>query len=305
MAVGGLLALGLASALALLPQTGALPPGHPLTNNPLSRLVYNTYSFFYWLPRNNLPYDHPWALFRNNSIQFVQWYQLPHNLPPYRFLEAGQPEDFFCWGLPGNTLPLGNWDPWGLQLVSPRVVRRYRESELKHGRLAMLAAVALPVQELWHPLHPEIGGLAVTHMQQLRESSLGDSVLGGLFPQTLADAGPPLDYLLVLVSLAACEVFALQRHWTRWRRDEFRHQFEHNIGVGNLQAWYENGDYGFDPLRLRGKDSAEARRMQERELNHCRLAMVAFVGMLGQEYLTGLPVWQALLQWLGLSDPST
>ena len=33
--------------------------------------------------------------------------------------------------MPGNTLPLGNWDPWGLHQVSPEIVRRYRESEIK------------------------------------------------------------------------------------------------------------------------------------------------------------------------------
>lgn len=288
--------LGTAALVAALPGAEALSPNNPLVNNPLTRLVYNTYSFFYWLPRRNLPYDHPWALFRNNSIQFVQWYQVPHNLPPYRYLDSGFPDDFFCWGLPGNTLPLGNWDPWGLQQVSPRVVRRYRESELKHGRLAMLAAVAMPVQEQWHPLHPEIGGLAVTHMSQLREASLQNSLVGPLLSS--ADLALPLDYCLVLLALSGFDLFALRRHWTRWRRDEFWHQFDHNIGVGNLQAWYENGDYGFDPLNLRSKDPTEARLMQERELNHCRLAMVAFVGMLGQEYLTGLSVQQALVLWL-------
>merc|ERR1712227_659896 len=29
---------------------------------------------------------------------------------------------------------------------------RYREAELKHGRLAMLAAVAWPLQEIFHPI---------------------------------------------------------------------------------------------------------------------------------------------------------
>ena len=38
--------------------------------------------------------------------------------------------------------------------------------------------------------------------------------------------------------------------------------------------------------------------MQEKELNHCRLAMVAFVGILVQEYVTGLPANVALMQYL-------
>ena len=149
-----------------------LNSNNPLLNNPLSRLVSNAYSFFYWLPRKNLPYDHPWALFRNNSAEWVRWYQFPHNLPPYRFLDSGYPDDFFCWGLPGNTLPLGNWDPWGMQQVNRKVVRKYRESELKHGRLAMLATVSCALQESLpyeYKLYPPIGGLAITHMQQLAD----------------------------------------------------------------------------------------------------------------------------------------
>lgn len=208
----------------LIPISALLSPGNPnpfapLLNNPLVRIVSNTYSFFYWLPRRNLPYDAPWTLFRNNSAQFIQWYQIPHNLPPYRYLDEGYPDDFFCWGLPGNTLPLGNWDPWGMQQVSPKVVRKYRESELKHGRLAMLGSTGFLVQESFHPLHPEIGGLAITHMQQLAELPIDRSlfaVLGPLLPRV--DSAVSLEYLLLLLALASFEAAALRRNWTRWVR---------------------------------------------------------------------------------------
>ena len=43
----------------------------------------------------------------------------------------------------------------------------------------------------------------------------------------------------------------------------------------------------------------DKRDMQARELNNGRLAMIAVIGMLGQEYLTGLPVLEAWRQWLG------
>ena len=148
---------------------------------PVYRSVAALYSFFYWFPRKNLPYDHPWVLFKNSTTEFFQWYQLPHNLPPYRYLGEDHPEDFFCWGLPGNTLPLGDWDPAGLQQVTPKVVKKYRESELKHGRIAMLACVGFITQENFHPLHEHIGGLAITHMQQLR-----DQLDGGLVLRTAA-----------------------------------------------------------------------------------------------------------------------
>lgn len=152
-----------------------------INNVPVYRSVAALYSFFYWFPRKNLPYDHPWVLFKNSTTEFFQWYQLPHNLPPYRYLGEDHPEDFFCWGLPGNTLPLGDWDPAGLQQVTPKVVKKYRESELKHGRIAMLACVGFITQENFHPLHENIGGLAITHMQQLR-----DQLDGGIVIRTAA-----------------------------------------------------------------------------------------------------------------------
>lgn len=110
------------------------------SNNAVANVFKNTYSFFYWLPRRNIPFDTPWKLFGthslhtlgtscalnahaifplqlthgvlvtflviagNSSSEWIAWYQLPHNLPPYIYLSEGQePSDFFCWGLPGET----------------------------------------------------------------------------------------------------------------------------------------------------------------------------------------------------------
>ena len=47
------------------------------------------------------------------------------------------------------------------------MVRKYRESEIKHGRLAMVSALGIIVQEQFHPMHNEVGGLAITHMNHL------------------------------------------------------------------------------------------------------------------------------------------
>merc|ERR1712164_81867 len=47
------------------------------------------------------------------------------------------------------------------------------------------------------------------------------------------------------------------------------------------------GDLGFDPLGFKPEDPAEFRLMQEKELSHCRLAMIAAVGFLAQEGVTG------------------
>lgn len=58
---------------------------------------------------------------------------------------------------------------------------------------------------------------------------------------------------------------------------------------------YFNGDYGFDPLGLKPTDENEYNEFIAAELNHGRLAMIAFLGMLAQEYSTGLPITAPLV----------
>lgn len=41
--------------------------GYALSNNPIANVFKNTYSFFYWLPRKNIPFDTPWKLFGQSS----------------------------------------------------------------------------------------------------------------------------------------------------------------------------------------------------------------------------------------------
>ena len=217
--------------------------GSALTKNPLTLAIVATYSFFWNFPRRNLPYERPWEIFKNDTVQLISWYQFPHNLPPYRLVgeeEFGYPEDFFCFGLPGNTLPLGNWDPFYLQNTSPKVLRKYRESELKHGRLAMLATLGMLVQESYHPFRPNVGGLAITHMEQILHTPANEGMFKGLY-DLFASAGielnadVPLDYIAIILFLTSIEYSALLRNWGRWRNNEYRHQFEGNIGVGNLK----------------------------------------------------------------------
>ena len=50
-----------------------------------------------------------------------------------------------------------------------------------------------------------------------------------------------------------------------------------------LKPNYYPGDLGFDPLGLAPTDPAEVRLMQERELLHGRLGMIAAGGFLAQE----------------------
>ena len=82
--------------------------------------------------------------------------------------EIDMPDDFDpneeSW-VDANFVADYGWDPLGLSRVDltptrvlgeqrpfPFVLRDYREAELRHGRLAMLAAIAWPVQELLSPV---------------------------------------------------------------------------------------------------------------------------------------------------------
>merc|ERR1711966_349385 len=78
----------------------------------------------------------------------------------------------FAYGLPGNFNALGgaelNFDPAGfLEGKSQLEVNRYRECELTHGRVSMLAAAGFLVQEKFHPLFSGDGGPAIDQIPQL------------------------------------------------------------------------------------------------------------------------------------------
>ena len=61
--------------------------------------------------------------------------------------------EFDVRSLAGVSAPLGFWDPLGLsEGRSEGTVRFWREVEVKHSRVAMLAVVGFPIAEQWHPL---------------------------------------------------------------------------------------------------------------------------------------------------------
>ena len=56
--------------------------------------------------------------------------------------------------LVGSSAPLGFFDPLGFSKgASPATLAKYRESELKHGRTAMLAVLGWLTQERFHPFY--------------------------------------------------------------------------------------------------------------------------------------------------------
>jgi len=166
------------------------------------------------------------------------------------------------------------FDPLGLA-TSEAKLKTYREAEIKHGRLAMLAALGWPLsEELQGPLSKALGmpdllvsgcDPASTTAQCTEILSRAPSVLnGGL--QNIS----PLYWASVILFSGAVEAYG-QKIAKRPN--------------------YLPGDLGFDPLNLyQSKDAAGKLDIQLKELNNGRLAMIAITGYAFNEAATKISV---------------
>merc|ERR1719331_2495712 len=165
----------------------------------------------------------------------------------------------FAKTLPGITGPLDFFDPAGFcsqEGVTEGKIRFYREVELKHCRVAMLAAFGFPLAEQFHPLWG--GNVDV--------------------PSYIAFQETPLQQFwpTVVFAIAIAEVFSV-----------FTFQNPAGSQPWSISLDHEPGDLGFDPLGLKPADATELKEMQTKELNNGRLAMIAMAGMVAQEMVTG------------------
>jgi hypothetical protein len=120
-----------------------------------------------------------------------------------------------------------------------------RWSEIKHGRICMLAIVGILVQQ---------AGIHLPGEQFTNTDIFGavDSVGFGANMQIFAGIG-------------AVEIATFNKHY----------------GEG------EPGDLGFDGGQLKGASADKIALRKEQEIVHCRLAMIAFLGAMGQTLLFG------------------
>ena len=163
--------------------------------------------------------------------------------------------------LPGKG-PWGYFDPIGITPECQREALLWREAEIMHGRVAMVAALGFFVQEaLFHPLIPDVpDNLAINQLK---------------------DTPMPLAVLLV-GSIFFTEITRARKGWVE---PDFSSRTAQANTVRVLREGYEPGDLGFDPLKMKSEE------MQEKELNNGRLAMIAAAGFVGQELATGAPVF--------------
>lgn len=158
------------------------------------------------------------------------------------------------------------FDPLGLSESND--LYTMMESELRHGRLAMLAVIGWPLSELFAPnwlLHGP--------------NNLAPSVLNGFDPLTfIATAG-------------IFGAFGYFEYKTSLRRvDDKTIGKKHAEDMKNVWKYGVPGDYNFDPLNLYSAfgDTANGRKaMRELEVAHGRSAMLGITGFAAWEALTG------------------
>lgn len=161
----------------------------------------------------------------------------------------------------GASLPFGYFDPLGLAPSTESGFKKFRESELKHGRVAMIAVLGVLVAESGLTFFGnEIDGPAILQYQQ-------------------AEAVFNAWSLNVIGFTLAVEGYNIVKGW------EAPGQYEGP--VAGLKPGYENGNLGFDPLGLKPTNAADLKAVQTKELNNGRLAMIAIAGIVAQELVTG------------------
>merc|ERR1711937_294897 len=170
--------------------------------------------------------------------------------------------------LPGVLPPMGFFDPLGFcsaDDITEGKIKFYREVELKHGRVGMLAALGFVVGENFHPLFG--GDIDVPSYLAFQETPL----------QTFWPA--------VVFTIAIPEIFSVFSFETPALFAGG--PLGQKAGdVWSIKSDHECGDLGFDPLGLKPTDPAELKELQTKELNNGRLAMIATAGMIVQELVT-------------------
>mmetsp|Transcript_28598 Transcript_28598/g.63428 ORF Transcript_28598/g.63428 Transcript_28598/m.63428 type:complete len:219 (-) Transcript_28598:62-718(-) len=165
-------------------------------------------------------------------------------------------------GLVGDIFPTGFFDPLGLADGKDEVtLRKYRDAELKHGRVCMLAAVGMLTQELLvNPLG--IDGPSIRHLD----------ILDTEFPE--------FGELFVLLC-------AFIEGWTIVNKWEPRSETKGLKRAAQLRSDVEPGDLDWDPLGWYPTDPEEQAIIRTKELQNGRLAMLAVAGIVAQELTDG------------------
>lgn len=168
------------------------------------------------------------------------------------------------------------FDPLGLGTDETFVP--FREAEIKHGRLAMLAAVAWPLQEIFHPILVDLAkasGFGGTKDILLKTAGKSPSLLNGGLDQW---------EIVPTLALAVFMASVLERKNVLAREAE-------GLKFNEYSKVELPGDLKFDPLRItRSLGYDEKVQFLEKELLNGRLAMIAVTCYVIEEAVFQVPV---------------
>jgi hypothetical protein len=174
----------------------------------------------------------------------------------------------------GVTAPFPDvFDPANLlETASVADVRRWREAELTHGRVSMLAALGFVIGEqledfpAFMNFDGNITGPAINQFQQVQQG----------FWEPL------------LIVIGICESYRVSLAWAT----------PTGTGFNSLKPDYEMGNLSFDPLGLASKDPEELKVQRTKELNNGRLAMIAIAGFVTQEFVNNTEIFEHLFRYI-------
>lgn len=160
------------------------------------------------------------------------------------------------------SIILGNkgFDPLNCS-TNINTLKKYREAETKHGRLAMLASVGWPLTEIYHPYLSKMYNMP----NLLSDNGKVPSILnGGL------DKINPVFFMAVIIFASALEFPYINK---KYDKDSI------------------TGDLGFDPLKLyKDRDVVSKVKLELKELNNGRIAMLAITYFAFNEFITNTPI---------------
>lgn len=153
------------------------------------------------------------------------------------------------------------FDPFGFSKTKDELMN-YREAEVKHARLAMLAAAGWPLSELFDKKIAATLNLDAVLDAGDRAPSILNGGLGKI---------SPIYWVACIGVAAAIDLYGVRQQSL------------------NDQS-YIPGDLGFDPLGVYPKDEEGKRRMQLAEIKNGRLAMIAITAFAVQEFVSKVGV---------------
>uniref|UniRef100_A0A6C0CMX1 Uncharacterized protein n=1 Tax=viral metagenome TaxID=1070528 RepID=A0A6C0CMX1_9ZZZZ len=204
----------------------------------------------------------------NRKITIRQYSKIPPRFSPPKKIQ------WFPFGnynapemLDGSLAGDVGFDPLGYS-SSKKTLYWMREAEVKHARLAMLAAVGWPLSELLHKNIAELFQMDSILASGDRAPSIINGGLSSVYASGVLAMSVIIAGYLEGKAMNSGEVF-----WNSEKPDG-----------------YIPGSYEFDPLNLYEKRGNDKKAMETAEIKNGRLAMIAVTMYVILEAITGRPV---------------